>query len=117
MEDSRVLLAAGRYDGAVYTCGYVIELGLKARICETLKWEGYPRTGGEFSDYRSFKTHDLKVLLSLSGIEEKINETLLLEWSAVNLWSPESRYDPIGNVSREAAEKILKAVKVLFESL
>lgn len=117
MEDSRVLLASDRYDGAVYTCGYVIELGLKARICETLKWEGYPRRSGEFNDYRSFKTHDLKVLLSLSGITEKINETLLSEWSAVNSWNPESRYDPIGKVSREEAETIFNAVESLFKSL
>lgn len=72
LEDSKILLDAKRYDGSVYICGYVIELGLKLRICKTLKWEGYPNTNNEFKDLRSFKTHNLDVLLTLSGIEEKI---------------------------------------------
>jgi hypothetical protein len=35
--DAEVLLNAKRFDGSVYLCGYAIELGLKKRICETLK--------------------------------------------------------------------------------
>ena len=72
IKDAEVLLMAKRYDGAVYICGYAIELGPKARICRTLKWPCYPSTNKEFADYRRFKTHDLDVLLHLSGIEEKI---------------------------------------------
>ncbi len=56
-----------RYDGAVYLAGYTVELALKARICEVLNWSGYPATSKEFDGYRSFRTHDLRVLLSLSG--------------------------------------------------
>ncbi|RCR70169.1 HEPN domain-containing protein [Larkinella punicea] len=37
LHDAKVLLDAGRYDGATYLCGYAIELGLKLRICKTLK--------------------------------------------------------------------------------
>ena len=33
LEDAKVLLASGRYDGAVYMCGYAVEIALKARIC------------------------------------------------------------------------------------
>lgn len=42
LEDAKTLLKANRYDGAVYLAGYVIELGLKHKICQTLGWEGYP---------------------------------------------------------------------------
>jgi hypothetical protein len=33
LRDSDALLGAHRYDGAIYLCGYAIELALKARIC------------------------------------------------------------------------------------
>ena len=64
--DAKVLLKAKRYDGAVYLCGYAVELVLKARICKTLKWKGYPETKGEFDRLASFKVHDLDVLLRLT---------------------------------------------------
>lgn len=35
LKDAEALLAAGRYDGAIYLGGYVVELGLKRRICVT----------------------------------------------------------------------------------
>ena len=37
LKDAEALLAAHRYDGAIYLCGYAVELALKARICQTLK--------------------------------------------------------------------------------
>lgn len=83
LHDAKTLFSAKRYDGAVYICGYVIELGLKLRICKTLNWDGFPSTNREFNDFRSFKTHNLDVLLALSGIEEKIKTEYLTEWSAI----------------------------------
>jgi len=79
LKDAEVMVAARRYEGAIYLCGYAVELGLKARICRTLKWTGFPSTNSEFKDYRSFKTHNLDVLLHLTGIEEKIKGELLAE--------------------------------------
>lgn len=67
--DAEILFAAGRLDGAFYLYGYAIELALKARICLTLGWSGYPSTNYEFQNYQSFRTHDLDVLLHLSGVE------------------------------------------------
>ena len=64
LEDAEVLLEASRFDGSVYLCGYAIELGLKARICRTLQWDEYPTSG----KYSTFKTHDLDVLLHLTGL-------------------------------------------------
>jgi hypothetical protein len=70
LRDARVLLRARRWDGAVYLCGYAVELALKARICQTLKWAGFPETPAEFKGLQSVKTHDLEMLLHLSGIED-----------------------------------------------
>lgn len=68
IEDAEVLYKASRFDGSVYLCGYAMELGLKARICRTLQWDQYPTS----KEYSSFKTHDLDVLLHLTGLEDKI---------------------------------------------
>ncbi len=54
-----------RYDGAVYLSGYAVELTIKARICKTLKWPGFPETNNEWKDLQSSKTHKLEVLLLL----------------------------------------------------
>ncbi len=59
LKDAEVLFEAQRYDGAVYLCGYAVELGLKYKICKTLNWDGYPLTRNEFEGYSTFKTHKL----------------------------------------------------------
>src|SRR2546430_6318938 len=52
LRDVEVLYRSRRYDGAIYLCGYAVEIALKARICKTLSWLGYPSTGGEFQNYQ-----------------------------------------------------------------
>src|SRR5258708_3391933 len=117
VKDAEALIKERRYDGAYYLCGYAIELGLKKRICKTLRWKnGYPNSEKEFSNLKSFKVHDLEVLLKLSGIESKIMVNFMCEWSIVNAWEPEIRY-----VSRtktvQTAKDMLTAVKILLKQL
>src|SRR6266699_6922413 len=83
LRDAKVLLTAKRYDGAVYLCGYAVELALKARICKTLRWAGFPELQHEFKGLGSVKTHDLEVLLKFSGIEPRIKKQYLAPWSVV----------------------------------
>lgn len=115
--DASELLKARRYDGAVYLCGYAIELALKARICKTLKWVGYPETKKEFERLTSFKVHDLDVLLRLTGREAVIKEGFLVEWSAVAAWNPEARYKPIGSANADDAKLMLESASVLLKKL
>lgn len=103
--------------GAIYLGGYVVELALKKRICVVLNWKGFPHTSGEFQNYRSFRSHNLDVLLSLSGMEDKIKSQHLAEWSAVAAWDLEARYNPIGSASQAAAELLLEAAKTLLGAL
>ena len=117
LQDSKILFKANRFDGAVYICGYVIELGLKSRICKTLKWDGYPNTGREFSDLRSFKTHNLDVLLTLSGVEEKINTKYMSEWSLIAIWDPEARYNPVGSIGKNDAGHMIESAEKLLEAI
>jgi len=117
LRDAEVLYRSRRYDGAIYLCGYAVEIALKARICRTLSWPGDPSTGGEFQNYQSFRTHNLDVLLHLSGVEEKVKTTLMTEWSAVTAWDPEARYKPIGSTTRQAAELMIASARVLLRTL
>lgn len=117
LTDARILLNNKRWDGAVYLCGYAIELGLKWKICEILNWQEYPETKREFNDYRTFKTHNLDVLLHLSGIESHIKANYLSDWSIVAKWKPEARYQPVGKVKLIDAKEMLKATQKLLKAL
>jgi HEPN domain-containing protein len=117
IEDGEVLLNSERYDGAIYLCGYAVEIALKERICRTLDWSGYPSAKKEFSNYQSFRTHNLDVLLRLSGSEHKIRTEFLAEWSAVAEWDPEIRYKPIGSATKQSAELMIESSKKLLSVL
>jgi len=114
LADAEALVAFRRYDGAIYLCGYAVELALKARICRTLKWQGYPSTSSEFRDYQSFRTHDLDVLLHLSGCEAKIKPHFFPEWSIVAQWDPSARYQPVGSATKQDAHAMISASKTLL---
>jgi hypothetical protein len=117
LDDVEILLQNDRVDVAEYLCGYVVELALKARICRTLNWPGFPETRKEFENYASFRTHKLEVLLSLSGHEQRIKAEHLYEWSNVENWDPAARYRRVGQadlvqvaVMWASAEKLLKVL-------
>ncbi len=114
LKDSEALFQSGRYDSALYLCGYAIELALKARICRTLKWAGFPSTRKDFESLASLKTHDLDILLKLSGIENKIQAGFAAEWSVVADWNPESRYHAIGTTNQSEAARMIAAAKTLL---
>jgi len=117
LTDARALLEAKRYDGAVYMGGYVVEIALKARICRTLRWAGFPETRSEFQSLATFKTHDLDILLSLSGREQRVKTNHLAEWSAVATWDPEVRYRLPGTAKKADVDLLLKAAKALLTAI
>jgi hypothetical protein len=115
LKDSEVLFEKGRYDGALYLCGYAIELALKARICRTLKWTDFPSSNKEFEPFKSLRTHNLDTLLSLSGLEDKIKIGYLTQWSVVATWDPEARDKSISTVKRRDALNMLESGKNAFK--
>lgn len=115
--DCEILLKKDRYDGAIYLCGYAIETALKARICKVLKWPEFPLTKNEFQGYTTFKTHDLDILLSLSGIEKKIKRSYFADWSTIAQWDPEIRYKPVGSATKNETESMLASAKKLLDVL
>jgi hypothetical protein len=94
-----------------------VEIALKERICRTLNWPEFPSTRGDFISLQSFRTHDLDILLHLSGVEQEIKKERLAEWSSVAAWNPEARYYPIGSTTAAEAAQMVKSAKVLLEAL
>jgi HEPN domain-containing protein len=117
LDDANVLLANNRFDGAGYLCGYAVELALKAQICTTLNWQGFPETGKEFENLGSFKTHKLEVLLRLSGQEQRIKSERFSEWSAVETWDPEARYKAVGHADPAQVELMVVSAILLLGAL
>lgn len=56
LNDAETRFKAHRYDGAVYLCGFSIEIALKHKICQPLNWSNFPFTNKVFENYRSLKT-------------------------------------------------------------
>jgi HEPN domain-containing protein len=117
LQDARALRDRGRYDGAVYLCGYAVEIALKTRICLTLKWPGFPSTSREFEGKQSLRTHDLSLLLELSGVEAMIRSRYLTAWSAVVVWVPELRYQTVGSVTPNQAVQMIAAAGTVVRVL
>lgn len=117
LEDSETLYRTRRYDGSYYLCGYVIELALKYRICKTLNWDSYFETNKEFQGYNNFKTHNLEILLKLSGVEKIVRSKFINEWSIVRFWNPEKRYQPIGSAKAIDAKMMIMSSKSILGEL
>jgi hypothetical protein len=115
IKDAEALFGAERYDGAMYICGYAVEIALKARICTTLHWPDFPQTDSEFGGhnrkYSPFKTHLLDLLLSYSGCEDRIRNRFIAEWSLVGSWDPQSRYGPTIRTTGAAKARNKAALK------
>ena len=114
IEDAKVLLTAGRFDGATYLCDYAVEMALKARISRTFTWGEFPSTGGEFQAYRSFPTHELDVLLHLSGQEDRLSQNHFALWNAVAVWKVESRYSVVGTAQQPDATAMIQVAEELL---
>ena len=117
LRDAEALLRAKRFDGAFYVCGYAVELALKARICRTLKWLGFPEDGKEFKGLLSMKTHDLETLLKLSGIRDRVTKEHYGDWSVAMEWTPEARYLMVGSSTVQQATEMVECVQRLLEVL
>ena len=131
IKDAEALFAAERYGGAMYICGYAVEIALKARICRTLHWPDYPETNREWSQnkkFSQFKTHSLSFLLSYSGREDRIKSQHGAQWILVDTWDPNSRYrptSPSGRATRAAAQakhradarQMIDSARILLKAL
>lgn len=117
LRDAEALLAHGRYGAAFYMGGYVVELALKARICRTLGWPEFPEKRAEFQALTTFRTHDLGVLLHLSGRESIVKARYLAAWNVVSKWDAESRYRLCGRASKPDAASLVSSARALMAAI
>jgi len=114
LKEARILYQKGFYDSSVYLSGYVIELGLKARICRILKLNEYPSSGKIGAVY---KTHKISDLIILGGLLPQLDEKLIVDpdfqvnWSIVSPWDVSLRYSSIGTNSELVAKETLSALE------
>ena len=112
LRDAEALYQAGDYDACFYLCGYVVELALKARICQVLNLDEYPEAG-----FRgAFKTHDFNELKTLAALDHLLipspsHPGLYQNWITVLDWSPETRYSPVRTIAQQKALDLLNAVR------
>jgi hypothetical protein len=115
---ARILRRSRAYDSAVYLCGYAVEIGLKVRICKTLKWSGFPETRSEFATKASLKVHDLDALLDFTGLQIRFQQpSLRAHWTVVQLWNPEQRYRQGGFKTVFDADSMIAATSTLLKVL
>src|SRR5512142_1657853 len=88
-KEALALLTAGHYPGAYYLVGYALECALKACVAKQVRRYDFPDK--KLAD--KVFTHDLEVLMKLSGLapdvekEMKINKSFALNWAIVKDWS------------------------------
>jgi len=119
LHDAEVLYEGECWDGSVYLCGYAVELALKAKVCETLRWRSFPNTNTEFEGFTSFKTHDLDRLLRLSGVERKMKDgrrRCVEHWFKIVQWDPEDRYNP-SVATKNDAKTMLESSREIISTL
>lgn len=117
-DDAQALFDAGRWRGAMYLAGYVIECQLKAKLMERFgsrkmsELEDELRRRGVLAGAATVFTHQLRALLILAGSLERLrqNKQLWRDFSVVNLWFPAWRYSSDLS-SRDEAEGFLAAVE------
>lgn len=110
LEEAKVLLDAGKWDGAYYLAGYAVEVALKACIIKLLlTTDAFPEK--KFSE-RCY-THDLGELLGLAGLKAvwtastAADPLLSSNWGDAKEWSEQKRYE---RMTKDEAEKLYNAV-------
>jgi hypothetical protein len=120
-EDAVTLAMYDRYDGAIYLCGFAVEIALKIRITKEHGLLSFPETKDEFRNFSVFKikTHDLVKLRDLLQ-----NNPLIIsehKWRFDLLskhWDVNYRYRKLSGVTNkllcfeliEAVEHLLKVI-------
>lgn len=109
LADATALVQAGRWDGAYYLAGYVVECALKACVARQTREYDFPVKDAQ----RKFYIHNLRELCNNARLTQVIEDEsgrdreFGLNWSFVKDWTEEARYE---THSRQKAEQMLAAV-------
>jgi hypothetical protein len=130
LAEAEILFTHQKYDAAVYLGGYAIELAIKAKICQVLKWPEFPPSLPPADCKKIFdklytkdfvRTHNVvdlsNFLFCLSGTTTKEidNAGLRGEWTKFSThWSEQNRYEPIGSLTEPEARNNIEDIKKLL---
>ena len=89
LDEARLLLDAGRYDGAYYLSGYVVECALKACIARQVRTHDFPPKPGSVRD---MYTHDLASLVKAAGLVDSIADRIRSCPAFENYWGIMGRW-------------------------
>lgn len=122
LDEAKILYQNGKCDGSFYLAGYSVELMLKAKICERL---GIPNLYDESDKStnsisgigelrKTLKTHNLYLLLVISGLKNKFDQD---KAKNINLaksnsllfsnWDENARYKPCGHMKDKDVETFI----------
>ena len=110
LKDTEALLQQGRYSGAYYLCGYIVECGLKACIAKKTRKFDFPPDRKVID---AVYIHDLTKLIKSAGLEVTFNkdlkkdEKLASYWSVLKDWTELSRYE---EYDQQKAKDIYQAI-------
>jgi HEPN domain-containing protein len=110
LDDSKVLHESGRFESAVYLCGYAVEFALKSRICKLLEWTAFR------DDLPGMKTHNLVNLMSFTGFESK-KKVFQDAWDIVVKWNPDIRYSAAESFTDERSRDMIEATDKLLKEI
>jgi hypothetical protein len=103
--EARVLLDAGKLDGALYLGGYAVECAIKAVIAKTIAAQTFPPEKGSWNGWFVHRLSDLIDTARL-GSEIKKSPAVFVRWTAlVNKWSETKRYEH--GVDQQTVEEFL----------
>jgi len=109
INEAKVLLENGRYEGAYYLAGYAVECALKACIAKQTQRQEFPDKKRVDDSY----THDLAKLARVANLENDLKKETQLNsafdsyWSFVVGWSEAARYQ---FVTPESATNLYNAI-------
>jgi hypothetical protein len=108
LHDANLLHDAGRFESAIYLCGYAVEFALKARMCRHLNWQSYR------DDLPGMRSHVLINLLSFTGLDRVNFDS---DWNEVSDWTPEIRYGGSKGITSSKSSRIISAVEALLKEI
>jgi HEPN domain-containing protein len=109
INEARLLLHAGAYQGAYYLAGYSVECALKACIARQVQRHDIPDKKFVNDAY----IHDLDKLLDLAGLrtplkqEAVTHQPLQTNWNLVKDWKETARYNP--GITQQEAQALYSA--------
>ena len=111
-EDAEVLLRNRRTTGAIYLAGYAVECVLKALLLANIPRGRQRRFLQEFRGTRAHDFDWLRQQLQARGVQ--LPQTLRKEFTRVNTWSTDLRYNP-GTTRYDRGEAFLTAAAAVIE--